>query len=124
MASNLYIDLLKKVLIDYHRIELGEYKPLYNNKKELAIKILMLLDRIFRKHGFAICRAIKYNPEKRIEGRDWPTYADTMIGLKRLENIEYCFNEVIKNNIPGDFIETGVWRGGATIFMKALLMGG
>ncbi|RBW58194.1 macrocin O-methyltransferase [Tenacibaculum sp. E3R01] len=44
-----------------------------------------------------------------------------MIGLKRLENIQFCFNEIIKDNIPGDFIETGVWRGGATIFMKALL---
>jgi len=44
-----------------------------------------------------------------------------MIGLKRLENIEYCVNEIIKNEVPGDFIETGVWRGGATILMRAML---
>jgi hypothetical protein len=47
--------------------------------------------------------------------------AHTMIGLKRLDNIQYCVEEVIKNNIPGDLIETGVWRGGATILMRAIL---
>ena len=59
--------------------------------------------------------------DDRLNGRDWPIYADTMIGLKRLDNIEGCVLDVLKNNIPGDFIETGVWRGGATIFMRALL---
>ena len=44
-----------------------------------------------------------------------------MIGLKRLENIEFCLNKIIEDNIPGDLIETGVWRGGATILMKAIL---
>jgi cephalosporin hydroxylase len=54
-------------------------------------------------------------------GRNWPNDADTMIGYKRLTNIEFCVREVVKNNIPGDMIETGVWRGGACIFMRALL---
>jgi len=38
-----------------------------------------------------------------------------------MDNIRYCVESVLKNNIPGDFIETGVWRGGAVIFMRALL---
>ncbi len=67
------------------------------------------------------CHERSYTLSERIEGRDCPRYADTTIGLKRLENIEYCFNEIIRNNFPGDFIEPGVRRGGATIFMKALL---
>jgi O-methyltransferase len=61
------------------------------------------------------------DPQKRLNGRDWPEHAETMIGIKRMENLQYCISEVIKNNIEGDLIETGVWRGGATIFMKALL---
>ena len=48
-----------------------------------------------------------------MNGRDWPAYAESMIGLKRMDNIEFCVNDTIKNNIPGDLIETGVWRGGA-----------
>lgn len=58
--------------------------------------------------------------EDRLNGRDWPEKAYTMIGLKRLTNIEYCANQVVKDKIEGDFIECGVWRGGACIFMKHL----
>jgi hypothetical protein len=57
----------------------------------------------------------------RIEGRIWPRVAYTMIGLKRLDNLEFCIEEVIAKGVPGDLIETGVWRGGATIFMRAVL---
>jgi len=121
MENTLYIELLKKVLVDFHRMELGEYKPLYDNEGGWRSKTLHSFDKLLRKRNYAICQHLEYNPESRLEGKDWPPYADTMIGLKRLENIEFCFREVIKDNIPGDFIETGVWRGGATIFMKALL---
>jgi len=44
-----------------------------------------------------------------------------MIGLRRLENIQFCVETSIKDGIPGDLIETGVWRGGACIFMRAIL---
>lgn len=55
------------------------------------------------------------------EGRVWPRYAFTMIGKKRLDNLQYCCETVIKEGIDGDFIETGVWRGGACILMRAIL---
>lgn len=51
----------------------------------------------------------------------WPDRAHTMIGLKRLDNIQFCIENIIENNVEGDIIETGVWRGGGTIFMKAVL---
>jgi O-methyltransferase len=57
----------------------------------------------------------------RAEGRDWPARAHTMIGLKRLANVRMCVEAVLDDRIPGDLIETGVWRGGATIFMRAIL---
>jgi O-methyltransferase len=57
----------------------------------------------------------------RIEGRDWPVLAHTMIGLKRLNNIQFCIEQVLSNSVPGDVIETGAWRGGATIFMRGVL---
>jgi hypothetical protein len=59
--------------------------------------------------------------QTRQEGRDWPSRGYTMIGLKRLNNLQYCIQDVLVNKIPGDLIETGVWRGGATIFMRAVL---
>ena len=47
------------------------------------------------------------------EGRDWPARAHTMIGFKRLANIRTCVETVLDDGVPGDLIETGVWRGGA-----------
>lgn len=55
------------------------------------------------------------------DGLNWPIHAETMVGFKRLNNLHYCITETIKNNIEGDLIETGVWRGGSTILMNALL---
>ncbi len=54
-------------------------------------------------------------------GRAWLTPAHTMIGRKRLENIQFCVERVLADGIGGDLIETGVWRGGATIFMRGIL---
>jgi len=47
--------------------------------------------------------------------------AISMLPLGRLDNIEYCVVDILENGVPGDLIETGVWRGGAAIFMRAVL---
>lgn len=62
-----------------------------------------------------------YQAYLREDGQDWPQYGHTMIGVKRVKNIRYCVEEVLKNGVEGDLIETGVWRGGACIFMRAIL---
>jgi hypothetical protein len=45
----------------------------------------------------------------------------SMLPLSRLDNVHFCIDDVIRSNVPGDFIETGVWRGGTTILMRAVL---
>jgi hypothetical protein len=30
---------------------------------------------------------------------------------KRLDNLQQCIETVVRENVPGDLIETGVWRG-------------
>jgi hypothetical protein len=62
-----------------------------------------------------------FDERARAEGRDWPARAHTMIGLKRLANLRTCVETILDDGVPGDLIETGVWRGGATIFMRAIL---
>jgi hypothetical protein len=44
-----------------------------------------------------------------------------IIGRKRLENLEHCLDSIRSDNIPGEVIETGVWRGGASLFMRGYL---
>jgi O-methyltransferase len=56
------------------------------------------------------------------ELRNLTELSHTMIGRQRLDNLQYCVETVLADGIPGDFIETGIWRGGACIFMRGLLM--
>jgi O-methyltransferase len=62
-----------------------------------------------------------FDQERRDLGLDWPMIGYTMTGLRRLDNLQECVERVLADGIPGDLAETGVWRGGSVIFMRALL---
>ena len=62
-----------------------------------------------------------FDPEIRMLGRDWPGTAPTMIGGARMRNIRVLAERVLDAGIPGDFLEAGVWRGGACILMRGIL---
>jgi O-methyltransferase len=66
-------------------------------------------------------RVVPADLGERNEGRDWPQNGLTMVGMKRLENVQACIEDVLAQDVPGDLIETGVWRGGTSIFMRAVL---
>lgn len=57
----------------------------------------------------------------RSRGQDIPKRGFTAIGVERLENIRNCAQVIFEDEIPGDFMECGVWRGGACIYMRGLL---
>lgn len=80
-----------------------------------------LLQRSLTNWVYGSAQESSFDPQQRTDGRDWPQLGHTMIGLHRLENVRLCVEDVLINNVPGDLIETGVWRGGATIFMRAIL---
>ncbi len=61
------------------------------------------------------------DPILRKDGNDWPPTAETMVGHKRLADVRHCLETVLGDDIPGDLIETGVWRGGVTILMRGIL---
>jgi O-methyltransferase len=54
-------------------------------------------------------------------GGGWPVAGLTMIGDRRLEQLQRATEIVLRERVAGDLIETGVWRGGATILMRAVL---
>jgi O-methyltransferase len=62
-----------------------------------------------------------FDARARGDGADWPRTAHTMIGRKRLENLHECVATAVTEGVPGDLIETGVWRGGASILMRGVL---
>jgi O-methyltransferase len=114
-ARMLYLDLMKRCLTNF----------LYGDCEEAPIQPHGFLKRkifeVCAARGIRMVRAKPFDPQVRGEGRDWPPTAHTMIGLRRLDNLQSCIEDVLARDVPGDLIETGVWRGGATIFMRAVL---
>lgn len=96
--------------------ELQSSRDLY-----LSLMLNCLTGTIYQDKSTQMGVTTKYNDALRESGWDWPSVAHTMIGRKRLQNVRDLVESVIDNNIPGDFIETGVWRGGACIMMRAVL---
>jgi O-methyltransferase len=63
-----------------------------------------------------------FDPERaRAEGRDWPVYAQSMVGTERMNNVRQCVEAVLADEVPGDLIEAGAWRGGVAILMRGIL---
>ena len=91
-AVRLYLDLLKRSLTN----TLFETEPDADQKNEFLFV-----------HGF-INHYINSS-------------ALSMLPLKRLDHLQSCIEDVLARDVPGDLIETGVWRGGTTIFMRAAL---
>lgn len=112
-AAGLYLNLMKGVLTRslFPGEEMGrDIKPR---------GIGAVVDRAVQKRGYRIVMPV--STTIREGGQDWPRNAETMIGNRRLDNLQFCVESVLADSVPGDLIETGVWRGGASIFMRAVL---
>ena len=126
-ASIQDLELFKKVLTASCYDEsawtyLGQYDA--NNaedKPSFKRKMKERLIRALAKSGYKLVKEQPFDMERRRSGDDWPLFGYTMVGHKRLDNIEHCIETVLKDEIEGDIIETGVWRGGAMMFAKAVL---
>jgi hypothetical protein len=122
---DLYLDLLKRCVMN----------TIYQDRaKRVAVltpraEKLARSNRAWARWLVKVCgpirmrnmRADPFDATARDEGRDWPSAAHTMIGGRRLDNIRWCVEEVLRRGVPGDLMETGVWRGGAVIFMRGIL---
>ncbi len=97
-----YLDLLKLVLCDL--------------AGEATTSVGRLADgRLFTRRVGGEARAI------RAVGMDWPLDGTTMVGLRRLDDLQACVEAVVADGVAGDLIEAGVWRGGASILVRATL---
>jgi O-methyltransferase len=119
---NLYVDLLKRVLLNDFGAENG-----------LRISYLLHcmdtsqpynLDQVINIHRYEEDKisALSTDPNGEHNYRERMFgFPYTMIGKSRLDSLQNMIETVLDEDIPGDFIEAGVWRGGASIFMRAML---
>lgn len=114
-TRDLYLELLKRSLT--HTLYAGADAVGYPPRGRIRKGILDLL----RRRGIVPVRILPDQERQQAEGRHWPLFAHTMVGLDRLDNLRDCIETVVREEVPGDLIETGVWRGGASIFMRGVL---
>lgn len=119
--EQLYLDLMKKTL----SFTLWPDPPVPTTTFYIPSPVkrflVSVISKVLDKRKLCLAWKWDFSQSQRIEGRIWPGYADTTIGLKRLDNLQYCIETVLREGVEGDLIETGVWRGGACIFMRAVL---
>jgi O-methyltransferase len=111
-VRSLYLDLLRRNLTRYgmHERTPSDW-PLH---RRLLLKTVNTVTPRLR-------GSTARNQQARELGLDWPAEAETMIGMQRLKSLQECVETVLADDVPGDLIECGVWRGGACILMRAVL---
>jgi hypothetical protein len=117
-----YLDLLKRSLLGLTVGPTKLYVPITTGRSAIRTQIVRALQR----RGRAVLAEqveidLSDNTEGTVTVWGLPPWAKTMVGSARLDNVEDCMRHVIEADIPGDVIETGVWRGGTTIFMRGVL---
>jgi O-methyltransferase len=126
LLNKIYIESEAKLLHVFSAI-LNDTKLEFNDffdKKNPKIKsYLPLLNQIKETGDTITLKRVTEDGKHEPVGslRNITEIAHTMIGEKRLDNIKFCIETVLKENVSGDFIETGIWRGGACIFMRGIL---
>jgi O-methyltransferase len=119
----LYLDLIKRsltgALAEDNDTILGGARV--SPDASLAKKAGHAAGRLAQRFNLEIAYKRPYVAKQREQGQDWPSRAESMIGLRRMDNIEECIATIVADDVAGDLIETGVWRGGACIFMRANL---
>jgi O-methyltransferase len=118
-AEELYLDLLKRCLT--RSIFPEQFRPVRPRRGNVRWYAYRVLRYLLERRQQVLMRRVTIDPNVRSMGRDWPDEAETMVGLRRLDNLQFCITDVLRREVPGDLIETGVWRGGASIFMRGVL---
>jgi O-methyltransferase len=108
-VRSLYLDLLRRNLTRYG---MHERMP-----SEWPLRRRLLFKAVNTLHSFRN----DTGQRGRELGLDWPAEAETMIGMQRLTSLQHCVETALAEDIAGDLIECGVWRGGACILMRAVL---
>lgn len=114
-----YLELLMASLTGTVHQEVYVRRPARSHARSLRRSAQDRLAALLRARGWELVQ--RCPREHLVEGRAWPLVGETMVGLARLRNLRSCLEAVVRDRIPGDVIEAGTWRGGASIFMRGVL---
>lgn len=121
--SEIYLDLMKKVLTRALLANgLERHTIIPHGPKS---RLLCRFNRVAARFGLEAVRLAESSAEDYLESghaaMNRVEDAETMLGTRQLDHMQQCIVDVLTRNVPGDLLEAGVWRGGMTIFMRAVL---
>lgn len=119
ILTKAYIDLLKKAL-NASIYDQSRWKKV--EKGDVRGHLGKAASNLLASKGLITINPKRYSREDVSEGKTWTDLGFTMVGQKRMDNVQACVEDILARNVPGDLVETGVWKGGVTILMRGLLM--
>lgn len=93
---------------------------IYLDPSQISSKAIRPRHKLYRRIAEETAEQRAVRAENRRIGKDRPADAHSMAGYFRLRSLADCVLDVLENDVPGNFIETGVWRGGACILMRGI----
>src|SRR5215210_2387386 len=115
--QELYLDLMKRSLTRF--IDDGAWQLLWPvGKRSWKRRVVAPVQWALGRAGLALCRRLPRDEDALYEGHRYsnPPDAETYLGLRSLNQLQAAVVDVLQHGVPGDLMETGVWRGGAVIF--------
>jgi len=119
--SDAHLELFKEVLSGSVYEESAWTLVQWETHSKLKTAAINALSKFLGRHDIVMAHMRPFQADLRAKGKDWPLVGYSMIGRRRMDNLQACVETVIREGVPGDLIETGVWRGGAVMLMKAVL---
>jgi O-methyltransferase len=115
-----YLELLRRALVNLiypeHelRIEWLEANGTADEGRDRALRDIRY------RHAAAFADLLAAKQDGSVwRGKPW-RFSHTMVGMRRLEHLQWCGERVFEDGVPGDFLEAGVCQGGASILLRAL----
>ncbi len=116
----MYLDLLARTLTRYE-ID-ADHRALNPATRSRAVRAGWdVVRRALGRRDLELVKRIEHDPRERELGVDIPVNAETGVGLTRIDQLRTAIETVLAEGVPGDLLEAGVLRGGASIYMRGVL---
>jgi O-methyltransferase len=122
--QELYCDMLKRILTRALLAKAQE-RHTWNARVPVKRQAIQLLQNLLARLDLEIVRLIHCTQQDYLESGDSAANraedAESMVGIQQFDSMQACIGNVLRDQVPGDLLEAGVWRGGMAIFMRGVL---
>ena len=113
-SAQRYLDLMKRALT---RTGFPDFVEL--RSRSWKRWIIGPVQAALRSRGYSLVERHPYGIDSLLANPASPR--ETILPIHRLDTIQECIETILVDDVPGDLLEVGAWRGGGSIFLRAVL---